>query len=157
MRSNQLSPANMHAGPNMTPLVDVVMVILIFLMLAGSFASSEHFIVAKDSPIVNTFPPKPNEPAIGEQKPQLQIHVRQSELGADVMELSGGVTVSTSEALLSKLNERRAEYAEAGRADDVEVIIYPMAETSWAPLMSTYDAALRAKFKTVRFAMVASR
>src|SRR5581483_12400090 len=35
------------SGPNMTPLVDVVMVILIFLMLAGSFGSDEHYMVSK--------------------------------------------------------------------------------------------------------------
>src|SRR3954465_11619994 len=34
------------SGPNMTPLVDVVMVILIFLMLAGSFVGAEHFLVS---------------------------------------------------------------------------------------------------------------
>src|SRR5436190_17504669 len=34
------------AGPNMTPLVDVVMVIRIFLMLAGSFAGAEHYLVS---------------------------------------------------------------------------------------------------------------
>src|SRR6187431_149579 len=35
------------SGPNMTPLVDVVMVILIFLMLAGSFGTTEHFLASK--------------------------------------------------------------------------------------------------------------
>jgi biopolymer transport protein ExbD len=35
------------SGPNMTPLVDVVMVILIFLMLAGSFAGTTRFIMSK--------------------------------------------------------------------------------------------------------------
>src|SRR5881392_3821299 len=34
------------SGPNMTPMVDIVMVILIFLMLAGSFVGSEHFLVS---------------------------------------------------------------------------------------------------------------
>src|SRR5688500_9695108 len=34
------------SGPNMTPLVDVVMVILIFLMLAGSFAGAEHYLIS---------------------------------------------------------------------------------------------------------------
>ena len=32
------------SGPNMTPLVDVVMVILIFLMLAGSFATGGWYL-----------------------------------------------------------------------------------------------------------------
>ena len=35
------------SGPNMTPLVDIVMVILIFLMLTGSFGSAEHYLVSK--------------------------------------------------------------------------------------------------------------
>ena len=34
------------SGPNMTPLVDIVMVILIFLMLAGSFIGTEHYLVS---------------------------------------------------------------------------------------------------------------
>src|ERR1700733_6881 len=34
------------SGPNMTPLVDVVMVILIFLMLAGSFGLTEKYLVS---------------------------------------------------------------------------------------------------------------
>lgn len=34
-------------GPNMTPLVDIVMVILIFLMLTGSFGGAEHYLVSK--------------------------------------------------------------------------------------------------------------
>jgi biopolymer transport protein ExbD len=33
------------SGPNMIPLVDVVMVILIFLMLAGTFGGAEHYLV----------------------------------------------------------------------------------------------------------------
>ncbi len=32
------------AGPNLTPLVDVVLVVLIFLMLAGSFGGATHFL-----------------------------------------------------------------------------------------------------------------
>jgi biopolymer transport protein ExbD len=35
------------SGPNMTPLVDIVMVILIFLMLAGSFGGVEHYLESK--------------------------------------------------------------------------------------------------------------
>src|SRR5512138_3032602 len=34
------------AGPNMIPLVDVVMVILIFLMLVGQFGGLEHYLMS---------------------------------------------------------------------------------------------------------------
>ena len=39
MRIQGARKVHYDSGPNMTPLVDVVMVILIFLMLAGSFGT----------------------------------------------------------------------------------------------------------------------
>ena len=44
MKMRSAQKVHYDAGPNMTPLVDVVMVILIFLMLTGSFAVGEHFL-----------------------------------------------------------------------------------------------------------------
>src|SRR5438132_14403425 len=46
MRIQGAQKIHYDSGPNMTPLVDVVMVILIFLMLAGSFAGAEHYLVS---------------------------------------------------------------------------------------------------------------
>ena len=51
------------SGPNMTPLVDVVMVILIFLMLAGSFGGVEHYLVSNagfQTGGTSKTPPPPN-------------------------------------------------------------------------------------------------
>src|ERR1700753_2777622 len=45
MKINAARTVHYDSGPNMTQLVDVVMVILIFLMLAGSFAGAEHYLV----------------------------------------------------------------------------------------------------------------
>src|SRR5688572_28530874 len=45
MKMKVAQKVHYDAGPNMTPLVDVVMVILIFLMLTGSFAVGEHFLL----------------------------------------------------------------------------------------------------------------
>src|SRR6476659_6576187 len=47
MKVSGAKQVHYDSGPNMTPLVDVVMVILIFLMLAGSFGTSEHFMASK--------------------------------------------------------------------------------------------------------------
>src|SRR3954469_2814594 len=44
MKMRSAQKVHYDAGPNMTPLVDVVMVILIFLMLTGSFAVGEHYL-----------------------------------------------------------------------------------------------------------------
>jgi len=38
------TPAKFESGPNMTPLVDVVMCILIFLMMVGTFATGELYL-----------------------------------------------------------------------------------------------------------------
>ena len=45
MKISGAKKVHYESGPNMTPLVDVVMVILIFLMLAGSFGSTEHYMI----------------------------------------------------------------------------------------------------------------
>src|SRR5450432_738215 len=53
-----------NSGPNLTPLVDVVMVILIFLMLAGNFGVAEHYLVS-NVPIEakgSGTPPPPGSP-----------------------------------------------------------------------------------------------
>src|SRR5947209_4889150 len=44
MKISGAKKVHYDSGPNMTPLVDVVMVILIFLMLCGSFGGVEHFL-----------------------------------------------------------------------------------------------------------------
>ena len=46
MRIQGAKKVHYDSGPNMTPLVDVVMVILIFLMLCGSFGGIEHFLAS---------------------------------------------------------------------------------------------------------------
>lgn len=43
-KRNKLVPMAAHVGPNMTPMVDVVMVILIFFMLGSSFASRNWYL-----------------------------------------------------------------------------------------------------------------
>jgi biopolymer transport protein ExbD len=41
MKLGAKGPARFESGPNLTPMVDVVMVILIFLMLVGTLATSD--------------------------------------------------------------------------------------------------------------------
>src|SRR3984957_15631451 len=46
MRPKGAKAVHYESGPNMTPLVDVVMVILIFMMLAGSFGGMERYLIS---------------------------------------------------------------------------------------------------------------
>ncbi|CAN5730322.1 hypothetical protein BH11PLA1_BH11PLA1_05950 [soil metagenome] len=43
-RRSPLGRASTHIGPNMTPMVDVVMVILVFFMVSAAFAGPEWFL-----------------------------------------------------------------------------------------------------------------
>src|SRR5688500_8519046 len=63
MKPTAAKQIHYDSGPNMTPLVDVVMVILIFLMLAGSFGTGEKYMDAtsraQGGPHANPDDPQP--------------------------------------------------------------------------------------------------
>ena len=46
MKMKAAKKVSYDSGPNMTPLVDVVMVILIFLMMVGNFGALEHYLLS---------------------------------------------------------------------------------------------------------------
>ena len=124
MRSHMLAPAAAHAGPNMTPLVDVVMVILIFLMLAGGFGSREHFVAGR-VPAGTVIAPPPGPVTELKATRRIEVHVQRTAGGADVMRVSGGLALTDPDALTATLAARRAELAAAGGAADVQVVIRP--------------------------------
>lgn len=59
--------AALHAGPNMTPMVDVVMVILVFFMASAAFVGPEWFLTAQA--VSRTPPPTPTTPTGGGNTP----------------------------------------------------------------------------------------
>src|SRR5437016_5777165 len=135
MRVSGAKKVHYDSGPNMTPLVDVVMVILIFLMLAGSFGMSEHFMVSK-TPIHAEGGGHVNPPP--GWTPPVIIEVR-------VM-YDGGFTVAgvldpggqrprmlrDAEELKTTLEAKRAEFG--GNTKDVEVRLRPASGTTWENL-----------------------
>ena len=153
MKISGAKQVHYESGPNMTPLVDVVMVILIFLMLAGSFGTSEHYMVSS-TPIQTTGGGKVELPP-GWTPPTL-IDVRVGAQGEAYLPGSQTPIVSpdkVSTELAKKLAEFRAE---GKNIKDVQVVLRPSDGTRWEALAPLYDAALRAKFEKVGFAMTGS-
>ena len=138
-----------ESGPNMTPLVDVVMVILIFLMLAGSFGTSEHFLSTKAlADATRCGPPVIEDPGL-----RLDIYVSSSPGGQFTARANGLGTIHTTDALAAALAAQRQRYADAGtRVDGVQVVIRPETNTPWGPVAMSHDAATRAGFTKVTFA-----
>src|SRR6266566_3897101 len=109
------------AGPNMTPLVDVVMVILIFLMLTGSFAVGERF---------------------------LQSNMPVTKKGA--AQAGGFMIQNNSEQLVVQLTRMRDALNKNNQpTDKIQVIINPGRQTKYQHLIDVYQAANRASFTKV--------
>src|SRR6202011_697581 len=74
MKMKGAKQVHYDSGPNMTPLVDIVMVILIFLMLAGNFGGNSQFLVSRQGIKKSGGMGRPLNPGEGPDTP-LEIRV----------------------------------------------------------------------------------
>lgn len=141
------------SGPNMTPLVDVVMVILIFLMLAGSFAGTDWYLVS-NLPLRQggggaVQPPPGGFP---EDEP-LEIRVDQNAARDGFVARVGQIQTSDPKVLTAGLTKMREQFASAGKGPDkVQVILSPGRSVKYEHLVQVYQAAMDAQFKKIGFA-----
>ena len=142
-----------ESGPNMTPLVDVVMVILIFLMLVGTFASGEWFLEQKagmtqTATSTQQPPPKdfvPDEPIV------IRVTYRSDDQYlAQADKISTGSKVELQQALTGM----RQQLTGIGKPiDKLVVVIQPQPNVKHRQYMEVYEAALAAGFTKVSFAV----
>lgn len=135
-RRDALHAHSMYFGPNMTPMVDVVMVILIFFMASAAFLGSEWFLKAA-IPFEagrGTSPKKPNDPTA---LPPVKL-----DLVMDVDE--AGRTVVTfpplARAPVEQFFTRIAEFKSDKTAGDIEVVIRPTARVPYADVVRVHAA-----------------
>src|SRR5881398_3448116 len=94
------------SGPNMTPLVDVVMVILIFLMLTGSFGAAAHFLPS-NSPIKPTGKGQIDPTKIPKvPDPELHIYVNSPSEDSFRARVESGGWVTDGDSLASQLTAK---------------------------------------------------
>lgn len=152
MKLRSANKVHYSTGPNMIPLVDVVMVILIFLMLVGQFGGLEHYLLsnvpysekglggvkAPDSVV-------PDEP--------LDIRVEALPAGRWVALVGGRIKVSDTTSLTTQLQDLRQQLNAAGTpTGKIQVIISPAQSVRYDLLTSIYESALRADFTKISFA-----
>ena len=139
------------SGPNMTPLVDVVMVILIFLMMTGSFSQGGWF-------LQSSVPIKSKGGAQAEVPPgfvpdePLEVRVDNSADGFRV--LAGDIrSAGDKDQLRDALERKLKQYQAAGTdKDKVQVVLMPGRNVKYENIIAVYEAALRAGFTKVGFA-----
>jgi biopolymer transport protein ExbD len=152
MRIQGAKKVHYDSGPNMTPLVDVVMVILIFLMLCGSFGGIEHYL-ASNIPVKD----KGGKASQDIKKPafeDIQVDVRvdaQSNSNAWTARF-GDVTTGDATKLTSALKSRFQQYVTNGSGPEkLQVIINPNRFVKWKSLITVYQSALEAGYTKVAF------
>jgi biopolymer transport protein ExbD len=139
------------SGPNMTPLVDVVMVILIFLMMTGSFSQGGWF-------LQSSVPIKSKGGAQAEVAPgfvpdePLEVRIDNSADGFRV--LAGDIrSAGDKEQLRLALEQKLKQYQAAGTArEKIQVVLMPGRNVKYENIVAVYEAALRAGFTKVGFA-----
>ena len=150
MKLNVSRGVHYESGPNMTPLVDVVMVILIFLMLAGSFGGAEHYLTS-NIPLtqkgLSSAPPPPG------WVPDEPLEIRVDPIGDGFRATAGRIRASDAATLTAQLATMREELNRAGTATNkVQVVISPSKNVQYDHLIRVYESALNAKFEKVAFA-----
>ena len=150
MKFNRLRPPSYHAGPNLTPLVDVVMVVLIFLMLAGSFGCAQHFLKARaaDGGSASSVPP-PTPTILHEM---IDVVMWRGPGGSFAAQ-AGDVRAGAAATLGAGLAEKRRLYAANGTpAEDIRVVIRPAADVPYEHVAAAFEAVLKAGYEHVAFA-----
>ena len=148
MRLKGAKQVHYDSGPNMTPLVDVVMVILIFLMLAGSFGGAEHYLQST-TPIRKGGAGKVSDAIPDETDFRITVDPLEDRFSARP---DGMDVIQDKATLTAGLTQKLAAFAAAGTpVDKVQVIISPSRQIKYAYLIQVYEAALEAGFTKVAF------
>lgn len=142
------------SGPNMTPLVDVVMVILIFLMLTGTFAVQEHYLIS-NLPMRQTGAGSVAQPPPGgfPEFELLEIRVDQNATRDGFVARVGQIQTGDAQVLAAGLKKLCEQYTRVDpELNKVQVIISPGRAVKYDQIVEVYQAAMDAKFKKIGFA-----
>ena len=152
MKMKGAKQVHYDAGPNMTPLVDVVMVILIFLMLAGSFGGDTSFLLSKQAIKKSGGGKAPLKPGEVPDTP-LEIRVDNSRDGLGFIAAGSDLSPTPSaEKVQAWFNKKHHDLLAAGNHNDKLVVtISPSRLVKYHYLIDVYQAALRAGFEKVAF------
>ncbi len=153
MRYRPLTKMSANIGPNMTPMVDVVMCILIFFML-GSSLTPELFLQS------NTAIDKTglgNEQT-DQKLPSVRVNIVMQRVGDSTLVSAFGaqpIKMNKVNDPDQSDNQQLSGYFQAKKkslSDDVQVIIVPEKRVPYQDVITVYDYCTKAQFKQVAFA-----
>ncbi|MCC6285367.1 MAG: biopolymer transporter ExbD [Phycisphaerales bacterium] len=131
-----------HAGPSMTPMVDVVLVILIFFMASAAFLASD-----KLHPVL--IPPPPSAAPDPFALPALVLRVELRREAGRTIVSGGGLTPPGESAPVEVAVSRAASLALRVDAGSARISLGAADDVPYADLMRVRDALARAGFEQV--------
>lgn len=140
-----LAKMSAHVGPNMTPMVDIVMCILIFFMLGSSFALPDLYLT-NNTPAIT-------KKGLGEDDktasvlPAVQDKLELKRLADKTKVFAFGLMIEDlDKALPEILGQKQRELSK-----DVQIIIVPEKAVKYQDVITVYEACMKAHFTNVAF------
>jgi biopolymer transport protein ExbD len=148
MKTRNSKSGHYESGPNMIPLVDIVMVILIFLMLTGTFGAASHFMPWTMSSSGGPAR-KPRPEALASR---LDVFVSSASSDTFRARLSDGAVFTDADSLRQALDvKRKAHQANGTASEKLELMINPRLSTRYSHLAAVYEAAMGAGWEKIGF------
>ena len=138
-------------GPDLTPVVNIAMVVLVVFMLTASFVEPQLYMQSRVAMLErggrSQLPPDWTPPT------PLPILVNMNpQAPSTFTALVGTQQVDTPQALETVLRERHEAFRQAGTdVDEVQVEISPQEFVIWQHLITVNEAAQRAGFTNITF------
>ena len=137
-----LARHEMHFGPNMTPMVDVVMVILVFFMASTAFVGPEWF-------LRTALPAKPDEAEAPETDAGLSLRLPEARLTIRLYVRDGqtlvdgfGLRGATLDELADAIEASASELIVAG--EPPSVVLEPGPGVAWGDVVRAHEACVAA-------------
>jgi len=139
-RRDALHNWSLHFGPNMTPMVDVVMVILVFFMASAAFIGSQWFLKAAVVPEAKAAPTTPPPPPAQDDPfalPPARVHVtlETSETGETLATALDQTRVPLEDFLV-----RVAAMPRGAETSALEVLVQPAASVPYNDVIRVHEA-----------------
>jgi biopolymer transport protein ExbD len=147
-----------HVGPNMTPMVDIVMCILIFFMLGTSLATPELFLKSNTAAVDKEG--LGNDPG-GQKLPAVRLSIKLSRGTVAGKQITAVTAFNEAPLPMNavtdadqRLNQAIYQRLAARRktiSDDVQVLIVPDQDVPYQDVITIYDYCVKLEFKQVAF------
>ncbi|MGD9692690.1 MAG: ExbD/TolR family protein [Phycisphaerales bacterium] len=141
-------------GPNMTPMVDVVMVILVFFMGAMGLAAVEQH-------LRTGAPKEARDQSSSETAQESKAQAKGEEATSRAvlrLRRAGGVTVVSGlgmeSAPLAEVDRKLSDFAQAGAGDGLIVIVAPSGDVPYQDVVIVHDSCAKAGLQNVRLGVI---